>query len=148
MGHRRFLTGLGVAAVPAAGTPNGRTFRARGKGAVKTGTSGERGDLLITVAPTGAETTKADCPQLPTTLAELAARHLPGYMVPTAFVVLYLTPVLTGSDVDRTEQIWERMWWARSVSRSSPRWAMWMRRRSGWRGIRWAGSSSRRWRPS
>ena len=29
------------------------------------------GDLLITVAPTGAETTKADCPQLPTTLPEL-----------------------------------------------------------------------------
>jgi L-alanine-DL-glutamate epimerase-like enolase superfamily enzyme len=32
-----------------------------------------------------------------------------------AFAVLidrYLTPVLTGSDVDRTEQIWERMWWA------------------------------------
>ncbi len=29
------------------------------------------GDLLITVAPTGAETTKADCPQLPTTLEEL-----------------------------------------------------------------------------
>jgi 3-keto-5-aminohexanoate cleavage enzyme len=29
------------------------------------------GDLLITVAPTGAETTKTDCPQLPTTLAEL-----------------------------------------------------------------------------
>src|SRR6478672_6472961 len=29
------------------------------------------GDLLITVAPTGAETTKDDCPQLPTTLAEL-----------------------------------------------------------------------------
>src|SRR6476661_10428662 len=29
------------------------------------------GDLLITVAPTGAETTKADCPQLPTTLTEL-----------------------------------------------------------------------------
>ena len=29
------------------------------------------GDLLITVAPTGAETEKADCPQLPTTLAEL-----------------------------------------------------------------------------
>jgi len=29
------------------------------------------GDLLITVAPTGAETTKKDCPQLPTTLAEL-----------------------------------------------------------------------------
>ncbi|MCY7394813.1 MAG: 3-keto-5-aminohexanoate cleavage protein [Nocardioides sp.] len=28
--------------------------------------------LLVTVAPTGAETTKADCPQLPTTLAELA----------------------------------------------------------------------------
>ncbi len=27
--------------------------------------------LLITVAPTGAETTKADCPQLPTTLEEL-----------------------------------------------------------------------------
>ena len=27
--------------------------------------------LLITVAPTGAETSKADCPQLPTTLAEL-----------------------------------------------------------------------------
>jgi uncharacterized protein (DUF849 family) len=33
--------------------------------------------LLITVAPTGAETTKADCPQLPTTLDELvtAARE-------------------------------------------------------------------------
>lgn len=29
--------------------------------------------LLITVAPTGAETTKADCPQLPTTPEELAA---------------------------------------------------------------------------
>lgn len=29
------------------------------------------GDLLITVAPTGAETAKADCPQLPTTLEEL-----------------------------------------------------------------------------
>jgi uncharacterized protein (DUF849 family) len=29
--------------------------------------------LLITVAPTGAETTKADCPQLPTTLDELVA---------------------------------------------------------------------------
>jgi 3-keto-5-aminohexanoate cleavage enzyme len=29
------------------------------------------GDLLITVAPTGAETTKADCPQLPTTIGEL-----------------------------------------------------------------------------
>src|SRR3954451_19113192 len=29
------------------------------------------GDLLITVAPTGAETSKADCPQLPTTLEEL-----------------------------------------------------------------------------
>ena len=29
--------------------------------------------ILITVAPTGAETTKADCPQLPTTLAELVA---------------------------------------------------------------------------
>src|SRR5689334_9364388 len=29
------------------------------------------GDLLITVAPTGAETTKTDCPQLPTTLPEL-----------------------------------------------------------------------------
>ncbi|HEX7716238.1 MAG TPA: 3-keto-5-aminohexanoate cleavage protein [Marmoricola sp.] len=29
------------------------------------------GDLLITVAPTGAETAKADCPQLPTTLSEL-----------------------------------------------------------------------------
>ncbi len=27
--------------------------------------------LLVTVAPTGAETSKADCPQLPTTLAEL-----------------------------------------------------------------------------
>src|SRR4029453_4842232 len=27
--------------------------------------------LLITVAPTGAETSKADCPQLPTTLEEL-----------------------------------------------------------------------------
>ncbi|NYD40479.1 3-keto-5-aminohexanoate cleavage protein [Nocardioides panaciterrulae] len=29
--------------------------------------------ILITVAPTGAETSKADCPQLPTTLAELVA---------------------------------------------------------------------------
>ncbi len=29
--------------------------------------------LLITVAPTGAETTKADCPRLPTTLDELVA---------------------------------------------------------------------------
>ena len=29
------------------------------------------GDLLITVAPTGAETAKSDCPQLPTTLSEL-----------------------------------------------------------------------------
>ncbi len=29
------------------------------------------GDLLITVAPTGAETSKTDCPQLPTTLEEL-----------------------------------------------------------------------------
>src|SRR5919107_5382348 len=29
--------------------------------------------LLITVAPTGAETSKADCPQLPTTLGELVA---------------------------------------------------------------------------
>src|ERR1700712_4879320 len=29
------------------------------------------GDLLITVAPTGAETPKSDCPQLPTTLEEL-----------------------------------------------------------------------------
>ena len=29
--------------------------------------------LLITVAPTGAETTKADCPQLPTTIEELVA---------------------------------------------------------------------------
>ncbi len=29
--------------------------------------------LLITVAPTGAETTKADCPQLPTTPEEIAA---------------------------------------------------------------------------
>ena len=28
---------------------------------------------LITVAPTGAETAKADCPQLPTTLDELVA---------------------------------------------------------------------------
>jgi 3-keto-5-aminohexanoate cleavage enzyme len=29
------------------------------------------GDLMITVAPTGAETSKDDCPQLPTTLEEL-----------------------------------------------------------------------------
>ncbi|HET7735975.1 MAG TPA: 3-keto-5-aminohexanoate cleavage protein [Nocardioidaceae bacterium] len=29
------------------------------------------GALLVTVAPTGAETSKADCPQLPTTLTEL-----------------------------------------------------------------------------
>src|SRR5450759_1867625 len=28
-------------------------------------------NTLITVAPTGAETAKADCPQLPTTMAEL-----------------------------------------------------------------------------
>ena len=31
------------------------------------------GDLLITVAPTGAETAKSDCPQLPTTLEELVS---------------------------------------------------------------------------
>ena len=30
-------------------------------------------DLLITVAPTGAETAKADCPQLPTTPEEVAS---------------------------------------------------------------------------
>ena len=29
------------------------------------------GNLLVTVAPTGAETAKTDCPQLPTTLEEL-----------------------------------------------------------------------------
>ena len=34
---------------------------------------GMAGPLLITVAPTGAETGKQDCPQLPTTLAELVA---------------------------------------------------------------------------
>ncbi len=33
--------------------------------------AGMPGPLLITVAPTGAETAKADCPQLPTTLEEL-----------------------------------------------------------------------------
>lgn len=33
--------------------------------------AGHPGHTLITVAPTGAETTKADCPQLPTTLEEL-----------------------------------------------------------------------------
>ncbi|HET7355488.1 MAG TPA: 3-keto-5-aminohexanoate cleavage protein [Nocardioidaceae bacterium] len=33
--------------------------------------SATAGDLLITVAPTGAETAKEDCPQLPTTLEEL-----------------------------------------------------------------------------
>ena len=33
------------------------------------------GDLLITVAPTGAETSKDDCPQLPTTLEELAKKN-------------------------------------------------------------------------
>ena len=35
------------------------------------------GNLLVTVAPTGAETAKTDCPQLPTTLEELVdtARH-------------------------------------------------------------------------
>jgi uncharacterized protein (DUF849 family) len=41
---------------------------------VPTGAVGEAvgpGDLLITVAPTGAETDKRDCPQLPTTLSEL-----------------------------------------------------------------------------
>lgn len=34
-------------------------------------TFGHMGDLLVTVAPTGAETTKGDCPTLPTTLEEL-----------------------------------------------------------------------------
>jgi uncharacterized protein (DUF849 family) len=34
--------------------------------------SGMSTGLLVTVAPTGAETAKADCPQLPTTLPELA----------------------------------------------------------------------------
>jgi 3-keto-5-aminohexanoate cleavage enzyme len=33
--------------------------------------SATAGDLLITVAPTGAETAREDCPQLPTTLEEL-----------------------------------------------------------------------------
>jgi uncharacterized protein (DUF849 family) len=36
-----------------------------------TGMSLPADDLLITVAPTGAETSKQDCPQLPTTLEEL-----------------------------------------------------------------------------
>ncbi|TYL45567.1 3-keto-5-aminohexanoate cleavage protein [Nocardioides sp. BGMRC 2183] len=36
-------------------------------------TSVTQDTLLITVAPTGAETAKSDCPQLPTTLAELVA---------------------------------------------------------------------------
>ena len=36
-------------------------------------TSVTQDTLLITVAPTGAETAKADCPQLPTTLEELVA---------------------------------------------------------------------------
>src|SRR3954468_15517087 len=35
------------------------------------GTVGPAGKLLVTVAPTGAETTKEQCPQLPTTLDEL-----------------------------------------------------------------------------
>jgi 3-keto-5-aminohexanoate cleavage enzyme len=35
--------------------------------------AGSTGGTLITVAPTGAETAKADCPQLPTTLDELVA---------------------------------------------------------------------------
>jgi 3-keto-5-aminohexanoate cleavage enzyme len=37
------------------------------------GVVGPAGGTLITVAPTGAETAKADCPQLPTTLAEVVA---------------------------------------------------------------------------
>lgn len=36
-----------------------------------TGMSASSSKLLVTVAPTGAETTKDDCPQLPTTLPEL-----------------------------------------------------------------------------
>ena len=37
--------------------------------------------LLITVAPTGAETTKADCPQLPTTPEEIARTAAEGARV-------------------------------------------------------------------
>ena len=33
--------------------------------------------LLVTVAPTGAETSKQDCPQLPTTLEELVGAARP-----------------------------------------------------------------------
>ena len=32
--------------------------------------------LLVTVAPTGAETSKEDCPQLPTTLEAVSYTHL------------------------------------------------------------------------
>jgi uncharacterized protein (DUF849 family) len=44
-----------------------------GMAATAAGISASHTGTLITVAPTGAETAKADCPQLPTTLEELVA---------------------------------------------------------------------------
>jgi molecular chaperone DnaJ len=43
------LTGAPVTVKVPAGTPNGRTFRVRGKGVHRNGAGGHRGDLLVTV---------------------------------------------------------------------------------------------------
>ncbi|WP_235737192.1 3-keto-5-aminohexanoate cleavage protein [Nocardioides alcanivorans] len=47
-------------------------------------------DLLITVAPTGAETTKEACPQLPTTLAELVSTAQECELVGAAMVHVHI----------------------------------------------------------
>lgn len=46
--------------------------------------------LLITVAPTGAETAKADCPQLPTTIAELVQTAIECREAGAAMIHLHL----------------------------------------------------------
>src|SRR4051794_12386914 len=47
-------------------------------------------DLLITVAPTGAETSKEACPQLPTTLAELVSTAQECELVGAAMVHVHI----------------------------------------------------------
>jgi 3-keto-5-aminohexanoate cleavage enzyme len=46
--------------------------------------------LLVTVAPTGAETTKQDCPQLPTTLEELVATAIECEAVGAAMIHVHI----------------------------------------------------------
>src|SRR5688500_7640312 len=46
--------------------------------------------LLITVAPTGAETVKADCPQLPTTLEEQVATAVECQAAGAAMIHLHI----------------------------------------------------------